>query len=292
VGRRSAVTRTRASLERLSDRLADTPSRITVFGGGVLVSLAAHAFVHPGADWLAAPLALIAGLVVGYRTALVVAAVLALGHLAIDVTVGIGDETFGTEGAFSGLVRSLVLPFLALAGAAGAQLEQQRDRALYQAVSEDPVTGLLNVRVFYEEVDRLRADGTPFSVLLADIRGMRRLNDTYGHPTGTEAVRVIAHVLRRATGNDAPASRLGSDEVGVLLVGEDRERCRAVVADVIARLGRETVTLPDGDAFEVHAAYGIARWPEDGDDAVTLLRAAERAKEAAKARGLDEVGQA
>jgi GGDEF domain-containing protein len=65
-----------------------------------------------------------------------------------------------------------------------------------------------------------------------------------------------------------------------------------VVADVIARLGRETVTLPDGDAFEVHAAYGIARWPEDGDDAVTLLRAAERAKEAAKARGLDEVGQA
>jgi diguanylate cyclase (GGDEF)-like protein len=287
VGRPTAVTRTRAGLERLVVQLEDRPTRVVVLGGGLLVSFAAHALVAPGADWLAAPVALVAGIATGTRVAMLVAAAAVLGHLGIDVADGLrGEDVLGV------LARSAVLPFLALAGAAGAQLERQRDRAKLQAISEDPVTGLLNVRVFYEEVDRLRAAGTPFSVLVADIRGMRRLNDTYGHPTGTEAVRVLAHVLRRATGNDAAASRLGSDEVGVLLVGEDRDRCRDVVKDVIARLGHENVTLPDGEAFEVHAAYGIARWPEDADDAVSLLRAADRAKQLAKAAGLDEVGQA
>jgi diguanylate cyclase (GGDEF)-like protein len=293
VGRRTAATRTHASLERIVAQLEDTPTRITVLGGGLLLSFAAHAFLHPGAAWLSAPIVLVAGVAAGARPALWVAAVAALGHLGIDVAaaLGTGGGPFGASDVFGIAVRSAVLPFLALTGAAGAQLERQRDKAIRQAINEDPVTGLLNVRVFYEEVDRLRAAGTPFSVLLADIRGMRRLNDTYGHPTGTEAVRVLAHVLRRATGK-APASRLGSDEVGVLLAGDDRDRCRPIVEDVITRLRRERVTLPAGESFEVHAAYGIARWPEDADDAVSLLRAADRAKELAKAAGLDEVGQA
>lgn len=293
MGRPTAATRTHANLERIVAQMDDTPTRVVVFGGGLLVSFVAHAFVHPGGAWLSAPIVLVAGMAAGGSTALWVAGVAALGHLGIDVAdaLAAGGGGFGASDVFGIAVRSAVLPFLALTGAAGAQLERQRDKAVHQAISEDPVTGLLNVRVFYEEVDRLRTAGTPFSILLADIRGMRRLNDTYGHPTGTEAVRVLAHVLRRATGK-AAASRLGSDEVGVLLVGDDRDRCRAVVKDVIARLGHENVTLPDGESFEVHAAYGIARWPEDGDDAVTLLRAAERAKEMAKAAGLDEVGQA
>jgi diguanylate cyclase (GGDEF)-like protein len=277
----------RNSMERLADQLDTTRMQVVVFGGGLLVSFVAHGVLHANAAWLAAPIALLAGTAAGTTAALWVAGIAAAGHLGLDLYDGVDQrEVVGL------LVRTAVLPFLALAGTAGAQLERQRDRALHQAINEDAVTGLLNVRVFYDEVDRLRAAGTPFSVLLADIRGMRRLNDTYGHPTGTEAVRVLAHVLRRATGNDATASRLGSDEVGVLLVGDDRERCRSVIADVITRLGRETVSLPDGQAFEVHAAYGIARWPEDGSDAVTLLRAAERAKETAKASGMDEVGQA
>jgi diguanylate cyclase (GGDEF)-like protein len=127
---------------------------------------------------------------------------------------------------------------------------------------------------------------------LADIRGMRALNERYGHPTGTEAMRALAHVLRRSAGTEVIACRLGSDEVAVALIGEDRARCRSVVDQVMERLQQEQVTLPDGDHFEVHAAYGIARFPEDGADEVAVLRAADRAKERAKAAGLDRVGTA
>lgn len=290
MARPTLTSRTRASLERVADRLDSLQSQVLVLGGAMAATVVVHVIVDdPHLTWLAAPVALIAGIVGSTRVALLLAAFAAGGHAAVDLFAGSG--TTGTP-VLGVLVRSLVLPFLALAGAAGAQLEQQRDRALQQAVSEDPVTGLLAVRVLYDEVARLRAEQTPFAVLLADIRGMRRLNDTYGHPTGTEAMRALAHVLRRAAGADVVASRLGSDEVAVLLVGEDRDRCQTVVGDVVRRLTLETVRLPDGQAFEIHAAYGIARWPEDADDAIGLLRAADRAKERAKAHGLDEVGQA
>ncbi|MTV25782.1 GGDEF domain-containing protein [Nitriliruptoraceae bacterium ZYF776] len=288
VGRPTLTTNTRAWLERVAVDLQPRGPRVLFLGAGLLVSVGGHlVFDEPAFAWLAAPVALLAGMTGGLRTAIAVAAVAAVGHATIDVLVDPRPaEVVGV------VLRAVVLVFLGIVGTAGAQLERQRDRALHQAVSEDPVTGLLNVRVFYDEVARLRAAGTPFSVLLADIRGMRRLNETYGHPTGTEAMRALSHVLRRCAGKDVIASRLGSDEVAVLLVGDERARCRSVVDDIIERLRHERIGLPDGGSFEVHAAYGIARWPEDGEDTIDLLRAAERAKERAKAAGLDGVGLA
>jgi diguanylate cyclase (GGDEF)-like protein len=288
VARPTVTTRTRTALLGAVDALGDPGPRWAVLGGGVAVSVGLHlALGDARVAWLAAPLALLAGLAGGVRTALTVAGMAAGGHAVVDLAIGIeGREAFGL------LVRSLVLPGLALVGSTGAEIERQRERAQRRSVSEDPVTGLLNVRVFYEELARLREADVPFAILLADIRGMRALNERYGHPTGTEAMRALAHVLRRSAGAEVVACRLGSDEVAVALIGDDRDRCRAVVEQVMSRLQQEQVTLPDGDHFEVHAAYGIARYPEDGVDEVAVLRAADRAKERAKAAGLDRVGSA
>jgi diguanylate cyclase (GGDEF)-like protein len=289
VGKPTIAGRTRTVLLGVVDALDDPTTRWTLLGGGVLLSVALYAALgDPRLSWIAAPLALIAGLAAGVRTAMAVAITAAIAYLIIDVAV-IGVT--GTD-AIGIAVRTIMLPGLALVGSAGADLEAQRTRALQRSVSEDPVTGLLNVRVFYEELAQLREAGTAFTILLADIRGMRALNERYGHPTGTEAMRALAHVLRRAAGTQVMACRLGSDEVAVALIGEDRDRCREIVDQVMARLEQEQVGLPDGNRFEVHAAYGIARYPEDGTDEVAVLRAADRAKERAKAAGLDRVGTA
>ena len=55
---------------------------------------------------------------------------------------------------------------------------------------------------------------------------------------------------------------------------------------------REHTPDAEAPAAEVHAAYGIARYPEDGDDEVAVLRSADRAKERAKSAGIDRVGTA
>jgi diguanylate cyclase (GGDEF)-like protein len=288
VSRPTPASRTRAALIRAAESLDTTGKRLPTLAALLALVLALHLGLgDPRIAWLTAPIALVAGLAGGVRSALVVAGLGAVGHLAIDVSLGVGATD-----ALGLLARTVVLPGLALVGTAGQHVEQQRDRALLRAVSEDPVTGLLNVRVFYDELQQLRARGEPFTILLADIRGMRALNERYGHPTGTDAMRVLAHVLRRSTGPSALASRLGSDEVAVALSGEDRARCQSVVDEVVARLHEEQVSLPDGERFEVHAAYGIARYPEDGEDEVAVLRAADRAKERAKSAGLDRVAHA
>ena len=289
MSRRDLPTRTRTQLTRLVELLDRTGQRVTVLAGGTLGVLALHALLgDTRLAWLSVPVVLLAGLATTLRTGLAIAIAIALGHAAIDLTViGITvPELLGVA------ARSLVLPMLALAGNLGADLERQRHRAMERAVTEDPVTGLLSVRVFYEELATRRAAGEPFTILLADLRGMRVLNDQYGHPTGTEAVRVLAHVLRRATGTDGHLTRLGSDEIAVLLPGTLRDRAREIVDTAVERLTSERVRLPDGEHFDVHASYGIAVFPEDGEDEVAVLSAAERAKEHAKPSGQDPVGVA
>lgn len=288
MSRPTLSSRTRAALLDASAALRPRPLRYTVLGVGLSLSALLHAMLgDPNMAWASIPLVLIAGLAGGVRSPLIIASIAATAHLVVDVLLGVGsNEVLGL------VIRSIVLIGVGLVGMAGQQLERQRGQAMRRAASEDPVTGLLNVRSFYDHLARLRAENEGFTILLADIRGMRALNDRYGHPTGTEAMRALAHVLRRTAGPEVRASRLGSDEVAVALVGADRERARAVIDEVITRLHDEQVTLPNGERFEVHAAYGIARYPEDGDDEVTVLRAADRAKERAKIAGMDRIGTA
>ena len=288
MGRPTLPGRTRTFLVRASETMEPRGTRFLTLGSVLALSLSAHLLLEdPRVAWLTAPLALLAGLAGGVRSALTVASVAALGHLAVDVVGGIDAREF-----VGVALRTAVLPGLALVGTAGQQTERQRGQAMQRSVNEDPVTGLLNVRAFYDALSDLLAQGRPFTILLVDIRGMRSLNERYGHPSGTEAVRALAHVLRRSTGSEAAASRLGSDEVAVTLVGEDRNRCSQIIESVRTRLHDEQVTLPDGGRFEIHAAYGVARYPDDGDNAISLLRAADRAKELAKAAGLDRAASA
>lgn len=288
MSRPTLTDRARHLLGTLSHQLSEPLRRNMVLGGALVTIVASHAITGDGnLAFAAVPVVLLAGLAGSIRFTLTLAALAAIGHAVVDV-VAVTSPTV-VAGV---VVRTLVLLGVGLVGAVGTLVEQQREQALRRAVNEEPITGLLNVRAFYDELERLRDHDTPFAILLADIRGMKALNDRYGHPTGTEAMRALAHVLRRSAGPDVLASRLGSDEVAVALVGDDRERCRAVVDKIVGRLHDELVSLPDGERFEVHAAYGIARFPEDGPDEVAVLRAADRAKEQAKQAGLDRVGTA
>lgn len=287
MARRDLPTRTRTQLTRLVELLDRTGQRVTVLVGGTLGVLALHALLaDTRMAWLSIPVVLLAGLATTLRTSLLVAVAVAVGHGLVDLLV-VGVAVGELAGVAA---RTLVLPMLALTGNLGADLERQRHRAMERAVTEDPVTGLLSVRIFYEELATRRSAGEPFTILLADLRGMRVLNDRYGHPTGTEAVRVLAHVLRRATGVDGHLTRLGSDEIAVLLPGTQRERAQEIVETAVRRLESERVRLPDGEHFDIHASYGVAVFPEDGEDEVAVLSAAERAKEHAKPSGQDPVG--
>jgi diguanylate cyclase (GGDEF)-like protein len=251
-----------------------------------IVAASAHALLGaPELSWVTAAALATAALVVG-EAALVLAVVAAVVHAVVDIAIG--------QAVWVGapLVRGLGMVGITALGAGIGVVLRRYEETRRRSQDEDAVTGLLNVRAFYDGLFDLRQAGQAYAILLADIAGMRNLNERYGHPTGTEAMRALGHVLRRSTKGKDLVARLGSDEVAVALVGADRSGALAAARRLARLLADERITLPDGTAFRVHAYYGIATSADLAMDEVSLLRAADHAKLAAKLAGPDEIGVA
>jgi diguanylate cyclase (GGDEF)-like protein len=276
--------------KRASDRLGwlelhlrDHPAALPAAAAVVVAAAAGHHLLHaPALAWLSALALAVAALAVGEAAVMLTLGAIVL-HGVVDV-VAMPDVW-----PWQPLVRGVGMAAAAVTGAGTGVMLRRYEEARRRSRDEDSVTGLLNVRAFYDGLADLRVHATAYSILLADIAGMRNLNERYGHPTGTEAMRALGHVLRRATKRTDLVARLGSDEVAVALVGADRRGALAAARRLSRLLADETVVLPDGRRFRVHAYYGIASAADLPDD-VALLRAADHAKLAAKQRGPDEIG--
>lgn len=269
-------------LLRLWELLPRPPILMTAAGAVLVVAAAAHTATGSGEfAWLSAVAVAVVSLSKP-RAALSMALIAGILHAIVDLAIGdfwLLDPVIRTGG----------LVLAAFAGAGTYGLIERYRQSHHRSLNEDPVTGLLNVRAFYDGLADLHREGVIYSILLADIAGMRNLNERYGHPTGTEAMRALGHVLRRSTKESDLVARLGSDEVAVALVGADRRGALAAARRLSRLLADESITLPDGRRFRVHAHYGIAT-SETVTDEVALLRAADRAKHAAKEHGQDEIG--
>ena len=133
--------------------------------------------------------------------------------------------------------------------------------ALDALARTDPLTGLMNRRAFAErvggEVARARRYGTPLSLLLLDLDGLKRYNDSAGHEAGDAALCSLAEALRSGSRAADQSARWGGDEFMMLAPHtggaealELAERVRALVASsgqgrVTASIG--VATLEPGD---------------------------------------------
>ena len=92
-------------------------------------------------------------------------------------------------------------------------------RELIRLATIDPLTGLCNRRGFFEQASEACARATApdgsLSAIILDIDNFKQINDSYGHETGDEAIRVCAQP--RACLNEAVVGRLGGDEFALLL---------------------------------------------------------------------------
>ncbi len=165
-------------------------------------------------------------------------------------------------------------------------LMSRRARDVESAVDSDALTGLANLRNLRREIARSLAlrkrYGHPFALVVLDVDGLRRINDSQGKPAGDRVLVQVALAVRRTIRSvDLPA-RIGGDEFCVL-VPEADVAAAGTLGDRLAEAVRIETAGPDGPGTGV--AIGAVACPEHGEEAGVLLEAADGAMYQAKAAG-------
>ncbi len=189
------------------------------------------------------------------------------------------DASGGTDGA--------VVTLADLTATRQAQvrlLELERTDALTGLSSRAHITAALDAAV--EQGNR--AEGERIGVLHIDIDGFRSINDTFGTTLGDEVLATIGGRLADLVDRHVEIGRLGVDEFLIVVTGsgaglEFDSRLRRLAEEVQRRTERPLEI--DGMDLRTTASVGVSRWPGDGDDARSLLRAADRALVAGRADG-------
>ncbi|MQP67218.1 EAL domain-containing protein [Niveispirillum sp. SYP-B3756] len=168
-----------------------------------------------------------------------------------------------------------------------AQLHRSQSE-LRRLATRDPLTNMPN-RVLMTEslngaVERAGQSGRALAVIFLDLDRFKHVNDSLGHAIGDALLRQVAERLQENLPAGHLAGRLGGDEFLIVLENMDG-------ADEVTNLARRllnalTRAYPiDGQILHVGASAGIAMYPGDGDDSISLMRHADVAMYAAKAMG-------
>ena len=162
-------------------------------------------------------------------------------------------------------------------------------QALSRLASEDALTTLHNrhwlMQTMPASLEAARASGRMLALLFFDLDDFKNVNNTLGHAAGDDLLRLTAQRLRSTLRPGDHAVRLGGDEFTVILEQVDSvEQVERITARVVGAFS-EPFVLSDGSRHAVHASIGISMYPADGDDAETLLKHADIAMYAVKARG-------
>jgi diguanylate cyclase (GGDEF)-like protein len=164
--------------------------------------------------------------------------------------------------------------------------------ALQGMANTDARTGLANTRSFdlmLEEALSTRREHETVAVLMLDLDHFKDFNDRYGHPSGDEALRTFAGILRSCLRDDDIAARYGGEEFAVVLPGIDETTALAVAERIRSRTDTTLISLAPGITDRITVSIGVACAPEQALDRITLLRLADEALYRAKQGGRNRV---
>jgi diguanylate cyclase (GGDEF)-like protein len=174
----------------------------------------------------------------------------------------------------------------------GYFLGRQADR-LAQLSETDPLTDLLNARGFgsrlQSEVKRSRRYRQPLSLLFLDVDGLKHINDRHGHRAGSDALRHVANVIRAELRESDTCARWGGDEFTILAPNTGTDAALSFAERIRGRIAEHSTSWP------LTASIGVATVDENQDtpdDAVALMRAADKAMYHAKWCGKNAVAAA
>ena len=174
--------------------------------------------------------------------------------------IAVGSRIDAMEATVAGAVPVLMLLRQVITLLENAALLERMSAAqaeLAHRAHHDPLTGLTNRALLDDElnqaIERHRAYGWPFALIVVDLDDFKVVNDTFGHTTGDYLLSAVGQRLRGCVRSGDTVARLGGDEFAIVIDGDSK----AVAERILAAL-RQPFRI-DGHIVTLGAA--LARWP-------------------------------
>jgi diguanylate cyclase (GGDEF)-like protein len=202
--------------------------------------------------------------------------------LQVDLTT---IPLFTEQGSFAG--------FVVLIRDDSVQTDlESRVRTLHQIATQDPLTKVANRNELNRELESTilshSSSGTPAAVIMCDIDYFKRINDTYSHQAGDDALVTFAGLLRDSARKDDLVARYGGEEFVILCQACDISAAHARAED-LRRLVERT-PVPSLGNSQMTASFGVTVL-QPGDNMETFIARADRALMTAKQTGRNRVVQ-
>jgi diguanylate cyclase (GGDEF)-like protein/PAS domain S-box-containing protein len=181
-------------------------------------------------------------------------------------------------------------------GISGVMLDiterKRLENELAQAAREDFLTGALNLRTFYEfanhEFNCFKRTGEAFSMLMLDLDFFKKINDTFGHKAGDDALRTFVQTVKSNLREQDIFARTGGDEFRLLLPGTPQSG-----ANLLAERIRSEVNLvkirAQNSSIALSVSVGLCSSLPDDKGIDDMVRRADVALYQAKAAGRNSV---
>jgi diguanylate cyclase (GGDEF)-like protein len=227
------------------------------------------------------------------------ALVLTLLHTAFYIVRSVIDKSLPLDQALSGIgdgVRffsfMLFESMLYVIGIAYVTLAMVKERAELKfkaAAFCDPLTGIGNRRAFMSHGEQLlthcKRRAEPVALLLCDLDHFKRLNDSFGHPMGDQALIAFSRILTGNLRNHDVFGRIGGEEFACLLNGADEQEAVQVAERIRQAFSRLSLLEPG----ILSVSIGVVTTGESGYELSNLLSQADEALYGAKDHGRNRV---
>jgi diguanylate cyclase (GGDEF)-like protein len=146
----------------------------------------------------------------------------------------------------------------------------RENKRLLEQVGTDDLTGLGSQGRMQRDLARRCGQSAeqPLSLVLLDLNGFKRYNDTFGHPAGDAMLARLGGQLGKAVGSEGSAYRIGGDEFAVLTA------CMPSRCHEVTKRAAESLTA-SGRGFELNAAWGAVTIPDEAETPAEAMQLAD-----------------
>lgn len=135
----------------------------------------------------------------------------------------------------------------------------------------DQLTGLYNRRFFENELKRLDVEeNLPLTIVMADVNGLKLVNDSFGHAAGDELLKKVSEIIKKGCRYNDIIARLGGDEFVILLPKTDIYETEQIVKNINALALKETVS-----AVNISISFGYGTKKKEEEKIEEILKKAE-----------------